>query len=183
MSRGEIVVGGPNVTLGYFKNEEKTKESYKVEFENLHSLAKDRCNWGLLIMLFLFSLLLWKVDERGMRWFYTGDIGQFHADGCLEIIDRKKDIIKLQHGEYVSLGKVWMLQDGILIGYSSGPNVFSHRLKLRSLLAPISTISCCTLIPSIVTVWLLWCLLSIQWKIGLQSKEFLLLTSRTCARK
>ncbi|MED6138343.1 Long chain acyl-CoA synthetase 9, chloroplastic [Stylosanthes scabra] len=47
-----------------------------------------------------------KVDERGMRWFYTGDIGRFHADGCLEIIDRKKDIVKLQHGEYVSLGKV-----------------------------------------------------------------------------
>lgn len=47
-----------------------------------------------------------KVDERGMRWFYTGDIGRFHPDGCLEIIDRKKDIVKLQHGEYVSLGKV-----------------------------------------------------------------------------
>lgn len=47
-----------------------------------------------------------KVDERGMRWFYTGDIGRFHSDGCLEIIDRKKDIVKLQHGEYVSLGKV-----------------------------------------------------------------------------
>lgn len=47
-----------------------------------------------------------KVDDRGMRWFYTGDIGQFHADGCLEIIDRRKDIVKLQHGEYVSLGKV-----------------------------------------------------------------------------
>ena len=42
-----------------------------------------------------------------MRWFYTGDIGRFHDDGCLEIVDRKKDIIKLQHGEYVSLGKVW----------------------------------------------------------------------------
>lgn len=75
MPRGEIVVGGPNVTVGYFKNVEKTKELYKV-------------------------------DERGMRWYYTGDIGQFHADGCLEIIDRKKDIVKLQHGEYVSLGKV-----------------------------------------------------------------------------
>ncbi|XP_061363906.1 long chain acyl-CoA synthetase 9, chloroplastic-like isoform X1 [Gastrolobium bilobum] len=75
MPRGEIVIGGPNVTLGYFKNEEKTKESYKV-------------------------------DERGMRWFYTGDVGRFHTDGCLEIIDRKKDIVKLQHGEYVSLGKV-----------------------------------------------------------------------------
>jgi len=34
------------------------------------------------------------------------DIGQFHPDGCLEIIDRKKDIVKLQHGEYVSLRKV-----------------------------------------------------------------------------
>ncbi|KAL6492884.1 Long chain acyl-CoA synthetase 9, chloroplastic [Orobanche gracilis] len=73
--RGEIVIGGPNVTVGYFNNEEKTREVYKV-------------------------------DERGMRWFYTGDIGQFHDDGCLEIIDRKKDIVKLQHGEYVSLGKV-----------------------------------------------------------------------------
>ncbi|GMH17168.1 hypothetical protein Nepgr_019009 [Nepenthes gracilis] len=75
MPRGEIVIGGPNVTVGYFKNEAKTNEVYKV-------------------------------DERGMRWFYTGDIGQFHGDGCLEIIDRKKDIVKLQHGEYVSLGKV-----------------------------------------------------------------------------
>ncbi|GAV71977.1 AMP-binding domain-containing protein [Cephalotus follicularis] len=75
MPRGEIVIGGPNVTAGYFKNEEKTKQVYKV-------------------------------DENGMRWFYTGDIGRFHSDGCLEIIDRKKDIVKLQHGEYVSLGKV-----------------------------------------------------------------------------
>ncbi|XP_048492553.1 long chain acyl-CoA synthetase 9, chloroplastic-like isoform X1 [Beta vulgaris subsp. vulgaris] len=75
MPRGEIVIGGPNVTLEYFKSEDKTNEVYKV-------------------------------DENGMRWFYTDDIGQFHDDGCLEIVDRKKDIVKLQHGEYVSLGKV-----------------------------------------------------------------------------
>ncbi|XP_047971621.1 long chain acyl-CoA synthetase 8 isoform X2 [Salvia hispanica] len=49
---------------------------------------------------------VYKVDEKGMRWFYTGDIGRFHPDGCLEIIDRRKDIVKLQHGEYISLGKV-----------------------------------------------------------------------------
>lgn len=49
---------------------------------------------------------VYKVDERGMRWFYSGDIGKFHPDGCLEIVDRKKDIVKLQHGEYISLGKI-----------------------------------------------------------------------------
>ncbi|XP_030481486.1 long chain acyl-CoA synthetase 8 isoform X2 [Cannabis sativa] len=49
---------------------------------------------------------VYEIDERGIRWFYSGDIGRFHPDGCLEIIDRKKDIVKLQHGEYISLGKV-----------------------------------------------------------------------------
>lgn len=49
---------------------------------------------------------VYTVDEKGIRWFYSGDIGRFHPDGCLEIIDRKKDLVKLQHGEYISLGKV-----------------------------------------------------------------------------
>lgn len=45
-------------------------------------------------------------DENGVRWFCTGDIGLMHTDGCLSIIDRKKDLVKLQAGEYVSLSKV-----------------------------------------------------------------------------
>ncbi|XP_042709518.1 fatty acid CoA ligase Acsl3 isoform X2 [Chrysemys picta bellii] len=73
--RGEILIGGQNVTMGYYKNEERTKKDFTV-------------------------------DENGLRWLHTGDIGEFHADGCLKIIDRKKDLVKLQAGEYVSLGKI-----------------------------------------------------------------------------
>lgn len=72
--RGEVVIGGDHVAMGYYKNEKKTAEDFKT--------------------------------EDGQRWFYTGDIGEMHEDGCLKIIDRKKDLVKLQHGEYVSLGKV-----------------------------------------------------------------------------
>jgi len=73
--RGEIVIGGENVTAGYYKNPEKTAEEYFT-------------------------------DANGRRWFKSGDIGQMEEDGTLRIIDRKKDLVKLQFGEYVSLGKV-----------------------------------------------------------------------------
>ncbi|KAK7456556.1 hypothetical protein BaRGS_00039334 [Batillaria attramentaria] len=43
---------------------------------------------------------------EGMRYFCTGDIGQVEDDGCFRVIDRKKDLVKLQMGEYVSLSKV-----------------------------------------------------------------------------
>jgi len=72
--RGEIVIGGATVALGYFNNEEKTTQEF--------------------------------YDEGGKRWFRTGDIGEMFPDGTLKIIDRKKDLVKLQLGEYVSLGKV-----------------------------------------------------------------------------
>jgi len=72
--RGEIVIGGNNISPGYYKNAEKTKEDF--------------------------------FDDEGKRWFKTGDIGEAHEDGVIKIIDRKKDLVKLQAGEYVSLGKV-----------------------------------------------------------------------------
>lgn len=73
--RGEILIGGPNVTRGY----------YKTDFGNNSDFF---------------------VDENGQQWFCTGDVGEIHPDGCLQIVDRKKDLVKLQAGEYVSLGKV-----------------------------------------------------------------------------
>lgn len=97
MPRGEVVVGGSCVTDGYFNNESKTDEVYKV-------------------------------DENGMRWFYTGDIGKFHPDGCLEIVDRKKDIVKLQHGEYISLGKI----EAALMSSNYVANVMVYADPLRN---------------------------------------------------
>lgn len=46
------------------------------------------------------------VDENGVRWFRTGDVGEVFPNGSFKIIDRKKDFLKLQFGEFVSLGKV-----------------------------------------------------------------------------
>lgn len=43
------------MTVGYYKNEARTKKDFTV-------------------------------DENGQRWLHTGDIGEFHQDGCLKII-------------------------------------------------------------------------------------------------
>ena len=68
------MIGGENVTLGYYNMPEKTKEDYSV--------------------------------INGIRFFATGDIGEMLPNGDLKIIDRKKDLVKLSGGEYVSLNKI-----------------------------------------------------------------------------
>lgn len=39
-------------------------------------------------------------------WFRTGDIGEFDANGHLRVIDRLKNLVKLQGGEYIALEKL-----------------------------------------------------------------------------
>ncbi|KAG8756220.1 long-chain fatty acid-CoA ligase [Ceratobasidium sp. 423] len=39
-------------------------------------------------------------------WFRTGDVGQWNKDGTLSIIDRIKNLVKLQSGEYIALERL-----------------------------------------------------------------------------
>merc|ERR1711990_230811 len=82
MARGEVLVGGATVSVGYFVDEENPDpEIVKKNNEEF-------------------------VVIGGTRYFRTGDIGQITPSGTLQIIDRKKDLWKGPQGEYVSLSKV-----------------------------------------------------------------------------
>ncbi|KAL2174538.1 uncharacterized protein P884DRAFT_302417 [Thermothelomyces heterothallicus CBS 202.75] len=45
-------------------------------------------------------------------WFRTGDIGEFDSDGHLAVIDRVKNLVKLQNGEYIALEKLEAIYRG-----------------------------------------------------------------------
>lgn len=79
----QILVGGPCIAMGYYNDPQNPDPEITEKNATDFSTAPD-----------------------GTRYFHTGDIGQFTARGQLQIIDRKKDLVKLQMGEYVALSKV-----------------------------------------------------------------------------
>ena len=74
--RGEVMLSGGVVADGYYELPEKTASDFITD------------------------------ESDGRVWFCTGDIGEFNEQGVLRIIDRKKDLVKLVTGEYISLGKI-----------------------------------------------------------------------------
>ncbi|OAQ73928.1 fatty acid activator Faa4 [Pochonia chlamydosporia 170] len=55
-------------------------------------------------------------------WFKTGDIGEFDNHGHLRVIDRVKNLVKMQGGEYIALEKV----ESIYRGAQTVSNVMIH---------------------------------------------------------
>jgi len=82
MRRGEVLIGGPTVARGYLVD--PSSPDPEVAKKNAEDF----------------------VTIEGVRYFCTGDVGQVTRDGCMMIIDRKKDLFKGETGEYVSLSKV-----------------------------------------------------------------------------
>eukprot|EP00929_Paragymnodinium_shiwhaense_P032558 TRINITY_DN18022_c0_g1_i1.p2 TRINITY_DN18022_c0_g1~~TRINITY_DN18022_c0_g1_i1.p2 ORF type:complete len:695 (-),score=201.30 TRINITY_DN18022_c0_g1_i1:309-2393(-) len=82
MRRGEVLIGGPAVSLGYYINPEKPNPELQ---------KKNKEDWVVI---------------GDTRFFRTGDVAQIKPNGTLQIIDRKKDLWKGPNGEYVALTKV-----------------------------------------------------------------------------
>ena len=74
--RGELMIKGPSVFRGYYKDEQKTKESFEDGF------------------------------------FLTGDVAEYNpVMKEIRLIDRKRGIIKLSQGEFISVNQI---EDAVL---------------------------------------------------------------------
>jgi len=101
--QGEICVRGPQVSLGYYKQEDKTREEY-----------------------------------RANGWFHTGDIGRRNEDGSLSVVDRKKNLVKLDTGEYIALEKLETIYGNSPFVTPNGIMAYtdSHRSSVVAIIIP-----------------------------------------------
>jgi len=82
--RGEVLIRGPSVSMGYYAKGDQAESLIKKTTEEFSNVAPNE-------------------DDKNYDWFHTGDIGLFTPDGRLKLIDRKKNLVKLKGGEYIAI--------------------------------------------------------------------------------
>jgi len=82
--RGEVLIRGPSVSMGYYARGDQAESLTKKTTEEFSSETPNQ-------------------EQGTYDWFHSGDIGLFTPDGCLKLVDRKKNLVKLKGGEYVAI--------------------------------------------------------------------------------
>jgi len=82
--RGEVWIRGPSVSMGYYAKGEQRESLQKKTLEEFSEQYPNKT-----------------VDHYD--WFKTGDIALMTPDGRLKIVDRKKNLVKMKHGEYIAI--------------------------------------------------------------------------------
>jgi len=87
-SGGEVWIGGPGVSCGYY---DPHVNGVKPGIPSNGMAKKTEEDF---------------FQEDGWSWFKTGDIGSWTSNGCLKIVDRRKNMFKTSQGEYVPVEEV-----------------------------------------------------------------------------
>ncbi|OAG28798.1 long-chain acyl-CoA synthetase [Nematocida displodere] len=83
-NQGEILMQGPSIFLGYYKQDKLTREAFHKDSDATENL----------------------LNTEGEKWVKTGDIGEITEQGNIRIIGRCKEIFKLSQGEYIIPEKI-----------------------------------------------------------------------------
>jgi len=73
-------------------------------------------------------------------WYHTGDVGSYDENGCMRVVDRVKNIFKLQQGEYIAPEKI----ENIYVRSKYVAQVFiygnSYKSSLIAIIVPEETV-------------------------------------------